>query len=701
MTIPVQQRSRLVDSVPLVRSFRPDVEGVRALAVLAVVLYHAGVPFLPGGFVGVDVFFVISGFLITTHLYAELHNRGGRISLTAFYARRARRLLPLAIFVALLTAIGAWVLLSGLQARQVTVDTLWTAFFAMNIHLAFSGVDYQAGTDPSPMQHYWSLGVEEQFYLGWPLFMLALAWAWRRSGERGSQRIWLAAGIGLVAVVSFAWCLHETAAAQSMAYFLTPARAWELGVGGLVALVAPWLARHRIGGSSWLATLGVAGIVLAAVAYSDVTAYPGHAAALPVLSTAAVLIAGLNRTNAVERVLLGRRPAQLIAKVSYGWYLWHWPLLVLGAVYFGDGESISLTHGLVLAGFSLWLATASYIAFENPLRALPALRLPRRGLVFGLALTTTLVLASGVALGVAPDTRGSGASAQALTITASRDLEDAIAAGATIGPVPVNLTPTLDDAAKDDGGASPVDGSSCHMPIKSSNLGGRPGASCVWGDPASTTTVVLTGDSHAYQWMMAMDAVARKRHWKLVSLTKSACPLYDVKLTNAQLKRDYTECYTWRAKALKRIRALRPAMIVTSSAIFAPLDGVSRQEWLSGVKKTVTTLRATGAQVVALGDTPWPRRDIPRCLAQHLENSEQCALAVNEAVGDDPGRRAATLETAQEAGAQTIDPFPWLCTTAVCPVVVGDQLVYRDASHLSATFSASLGPVLDAALPVL
>src|SRR6478609_3580669 len=226
------QRDPPAAPVPI-RGFRPDIEGLRAIAVVVVVLFHAGVPFLPGGYVGVDIFFVISGFLITTHLLSEV-NRNGRIALAAFYARRARRLLPLAALVLILTIGATRVLVSYLQTRQVAVDAIWTALFAMNIRLAVSGVDYQANQDPSPLQHFWSLAVEEQFYLLWPLIMIGLAALTIHRSNGPRSRLVMTIGMSVIAVASLAYCVYLSATAETVAYFIAPTRAWELALGGLI-----------------------------------------------------------------------------------------------------------------------------------------------------------------------------------------------------------------------------------------------------------------------------------------------------------------------------------------------------------------------------------------------------------------------------------------------------------------------------------
>jgi peptidoglycan/LPS O-acetylase OafA/YrhL len=325
---------------------RRDIEGLRAVAVLLVVLYHCGVRFLGGGYVGVDVFFVISGYLITGLLLREAAATG-RISILGFYARRIRRLLPAALLVTAATVVAAYRWLPPLRAPQVALDGLFTTLYGLNYRLAGVGIDYlQADAAPSPLQHFWSLAVEEQFYLLWPVLLL-LGWRWKRSVLVG------------VVVVSLGTSLWQTAANPTWAYFGLHTRAWELGAGALVAVLGGRL-------PTVFAPLGVGAIVLAAVLYTDRTAFPGYAALLPVAGTVAVLLAPSR--------LLDAAPLQAVGQLSYSWYLWHWPFLAFGG-----------RPRLVLAAGALGAAALTYALVENPVREL---RIPaRRAVAGGLAVT--------------------------------------------------------------------------------------------------------------------------------------------------------------------------------------------------------------------------------------------------------------------------------------------------------------------------
>jgi len=381
--------------------FRPDIQGLRAVAVTLVVLCHAGVPLMAGGYVGVDVFFVISGFLITGWLLGRA-SRTARVPFGGFYATRARRILPAAALTLVVTCAASWYWQNSVRALATMHDAVWAAFFAANVHFAQIGADYFARDNrPSPLQHFWTLAVEEQFYLAWPL-LLALALAVFARGRSRVDAVVLRRLSVLVAagvIASLAWSVHQTSADPNGAYFATPARAWELGIGVLIAVSAPLLARISVWQRALLSWLGLAGILLAAVTFDGGTPFPGDAALLPVLAAGLVILGGLPPGPARGAVaLLRRQPFQLTGDLSYALYLWHWPVLVLAAD--RAGHPLSTWRNLLLIAFAYGLSYVSYRFFENPIRHARALRAPRPALalwpaaVMAVVLTTVLVTSS-------------------------------------------------------------------------------------------------------------------------------------------------------------------------------------------------------------------------------------------------------------------------------------------------------------------
>ena len=347
------------DQAPARDRFRPDLEGLRALAVVLVLLYHAEIPGFGGGFVGVDVFFVLSGFLITGLIVREI-GQTGRVSLPAFYARRARRLVPAALLVIAVTMLASVFLLPPLRVPDVAGDAAASALYVSNIRFALQATDYlQADVAPSPLLHYWSLGVEEHFYLVWPALLAITAGL-----ARGRTRL-IALVIAVVAGASLALSIVLTDAAAPWAFFSLPTRAWELGLGAIVAVTAVHLARAPARLSAGAAAAGVGLIVAAGIVIGQDTPYPGLAALLPTIGAALVIAAGTGGTVSATARLLGRRPVRFMGRISYSLYLWHWPILVLPAAALGTALPMPARIGLAL--LAIPIAAASQRWVEEPI----------------------------------------------------------------------------------------------------------------------------------------------------------------------------------------------------------------------------------------------------------------------------------------------------------------------------------------------
>jgi peptidoglycan/LPS O-acetylase OafA/YrhL len=658
--------------------FRHDVQGLRAVAVLLVVLYHAGVPGITGGYVGVDVFFVISGYLITSLVLRQIASTG-RLSLPDFYARRVRRLLPAAGVVIAVTLIAARLVGPSLQVVPTAWDAIWTSGYAINLRLGARGVDYLAASETaSPLQHFWSLAVEEQFYLVWPLVLLGASLLAARTGRRAVPYV-----VAAVAVVGFAHSVHLTQASAPTAYFATTARAWELAAGALVALAAPRLSSLPSSvraASSWA---GLALVVAGAVVLDDQTPFPGTAALLPVLG-AALVIASAAQQPWSARWLLDRRPMQTIGALSYGWYLWHWPVLVLAPG--GSEGSRPWIVGVALSLVALGLARLTYRYVEQPAMrgSLRTGAWLRRGLgISGVVVALALLL-----IVTAPPVVGRGAPAGPLRVTGASSLESALERSARIRALPSDVVPSLDVARAD----RPASDGVCHRDFADTDV-----VPCVFGDPAGTRTVVLLGDSHAQQWLGALDSAARQQQWRVVPLTKAACPVADVAVVNPTLKREYTECSQWRSQALDAVVAMRPDLVLVSQSDSVPGASFDNGLWAQRTVVTLERLRSQGLRVAFLRDTPFPRGDVPACVEQHLDDVRACGVARADAyhASEVFAERHRLVDAAVEAaGIRSVEPAPWLCTSTFCPVVVGDELVYRDDSHVTDTYSRTLAPML-------
>ncbi|MFD3517462.1 acyltransferase family protein [Streptomyces sp. NPDC058657] len=659
-------------------AFRPDIEGLRAVAVLAVLAFHAEIPFTQGGFVGVDVFFVISGYLITGLLVREAITTG-RIRLGDFFSRRARRLLPsAAVVLVAVAAVGAW-LTVPLRRTELEYDVVAAALSLANWRFVSQQTDYlAAGHDQSPLLHFWSLAVEEQFYLCWaPLLAVAVLCVARAVRRGRAVRATVALVVVPLVIGSFVLSLHWTQGSASLAYLGTPSRVWQFGIGALLALL-PW---HLMRGPRPLRLLcgwaGAAAIVWCVVTYDGSTPYPGFAALLPTLGTAAVILAAIpgrgersvQGAYGVGRLLALRAP-RAVGRLSYTLYLWHWPVLVLAEARLGS-LGWPAKSALTLAAVLPALATMRWV--EQPLRRSRTVSAhARRGLSVGV---TAIVLPVALALVVGTATLH--------LLGPDRPVDPkGLPAGAASGPdllvrqpgVPLAdgpVMPSPAQARKD----FPPDGECQVAPAATRS------PACLFGAVTSPDRIVLLGDSHAGQWFSPLLGLAAERGWALQELVKQGCPLPQLTVRSPQLGRAYRECDTWRAGTLERLRQQpKPRLIVISS-----LNRYTDDQKLlaEGWEKTLRPLRALGAPIVYIEDTPVPGTDVPACLSGHLEAPGACAFGREEALRPDPLARR--IASGALAGVRSIGVNRVLCPGdgPTCPVVRDRVLLYRDDAHLT------------------
>lgn len=692
--------------------FRPDIEGLRAIAVIAVVLYHAGIPGDAGGYIGVDVFFVISGFLITGLLWREVTTTN-TVALGRFYGARARRLLPAAATVGIATAIGAAIVLPPLQARNVFVDGVASALYVGNYRFAQQGTDYLAADLPSPFEHYWSLGVEEQFYLVWPMLIIGAAWLIGRLRPGAMARaLPYAVVLGLVGVASLTAAMLWTRTSPSWAFFSLPTRAWELAAGGLVALSIEHWRKLPLLPAAIAGCGGLTLILLTCTQLGPHTPYPGTAALLPVLGTALVIGGGTVTGSLGPGRLLCRPAMRAIGRISYSWYLWHWPVLLLLPQLLGEPAGLPARLSAIFVSAGLAVITLHLV--ENPGRFAAALRrsaktsLAVAGVATGVAACACLLL-----LAVIPVPAGHGPAAATANIVALpsatvpgsdphavdpreaavRDMlaqvRDAVAASAGLRAVPSNLDPSLADAPAD---KAAVFVNGC---VRSWRDVGQP--ECATGDTASPTTVALIGDSHAAMWNPALQQLADQRQWRLETLAKVTCPLQDLPIDSPYLGREYTECEQWRGQILARVAAEHPRLIVLSMSRRYGTDfGFTSYDpaWIETLGRTVAQLRRTGASVLVLGPAPDPHSAVPACLSGHLDDATACAPARDAAV--DSAGIAAEQAAVTGSGGHYADLTDLFCTSQRCPMIVGNTLVFRDDNHVTTEYARLLAPVLGA-----
>ena len=626
--------------------FRPDVEGLRAVAVGLVVAFHAGVPGFGGGYVGVDVFFVVSGYLITWLLVDE-GRRAGRVDLWRFYARRARRLVPALAVVLVATAALTAVLYAPMEQRDVA--RLWplAAFYLSNVGFADWSPDYHGlGASQHPLLHTWSLGVEEQFYLAWPGLVALGLWLRRRRGGTGRGDGVLAV-VAATTAVSFALstALTYADAGQAWAFYLSPPRAWEFGVGALAVLVP---ARGPAAALGWG---GLAGIAVASVAFGPETAFPGLAAVLPVLATAAVLWAGARDAAAPPVRLLSARPLQAVGRLSYSWYLWHWPALVFADAAFGP---LPVAVRVLVALGSLGPAALSYRYVEAPLRYAPWLvGRPGRSLVVTAGASVAVAALAGAWWSASGRWAASPGQAE---FTEARSAFPAIYA----------------DGCDRYGEAALVP--------------------CAYGE--GDRLAVLLGDSHAGQFFPAVRAATDAAGWRLVVMTLSGCPFADLPaLYNEDLDGLYNACPAWRSAARDAVAALRPeAVFVASSNGY----GVADDAWAAATASALGGLAGRAGRVVLIADPPPARVDVPACLGRAAWRPGTWADPDCRPRGFSAGdaRRAARqVEAARGvAGVAVLDVSERVCPGGACGPRDGGRLRYRDGGHLTRDFAATLAP---------
>lgn len=668
---------------------RPDIDGLRGLTMAAVVAFHAWPNAVPGGFVGVDVFFVLSGFLITGLLLKEL-DRGprARLDLPRFYGRRMRRLLPASALVVLTTLLAGVTLGPVGQRASLALDALFAALFAANLRFAVVANDYFNDDMPSPLLHTWSLGVEEQFYLLWPVLLWALCALSRR--RRGA----IGAGVALVVVVSAVGAVWLTEIDRPWAFFGAPLRAWQLGAGALLAIFNVALC------GAVASSAGLIGVAL--LAYSVFTLggdrpYPGLWAFLPVLGTVLVIAAGPTSWSGRVFALPTLRVA---GNLSYSWYLWHWPVLRFIASWRDEAPSaLEMGLGVLLSGV---LAAFTYRFVENPLRYATKLQPSRRGLALGAGLTALGVAVALTSWGavrprgprgvLVPEQVARGSSRWRIV----EGLELDMVTGART--VPPRLTPDPLLAAADNADAWV---STCVTDRRHARV-----LDCVLGAKNAPRILALVGDSHAAQWLAALDLVGKSEGWRVVPLIKSACPIGDVPVWNRNVGGPFPQCDVWRRRVERRLAALRPELIVVATRADyyrldvdgeprAPEDSAERVR--SSFVRTVRRWQLLGERVLFLADTPAPGFKVPRCLLEH-DGPDGCAFAPSRRgplyEGNEPWLRALAA-----IGVETLDLGAVVCPDpARCPAVADNVVVYRDDDHLTATYATTLAPQLARAL---
>lgn len=605
----------------------PQIQALRAIAALLVLFYHA--KFVSGGYIGVDIFYVISGYLITGLLLAELE-RFGSFSLRNFYTRRFKRLLPASLLTITVSGVAGWILFPASMRHDFGRDLIAASTYISNFLFALWQNDYQnLGSTPSPFIHFWSLAVEEQFYLFWPIFIFLL---YRKGGRK-----LVGTGIAVTVATSFLFSLYLTNSHPIWSFYILPTRAWELAIGAAIIFLPSKKLLPPL-----LSIPALVVLFIGVVAFNETTPFPGLAALIPVLSTA-YLLSLVKQRPVAFKMISENKVLQWLGEISYPLYLWHWPVLVIPAIYLS--RSLTLFERLLLLLLTGVLAHLTHNYVEERLRYVNWN--PTK--TFKIVLVATII---------------SSTFGGAIYATYNNSIN--------IGS---NGRYSLDEIRSKP--KNNQDG--CHI-----HVGHTVSPKCEYGDVGSSKIIVLYGDSHAAQWLPALDLIGKKNRIKIVSLTKSSCPSAEViKELSSQYK--IADCQKFRDNSVDRIKQLKPtAVIMTGMQPFlAPYSKKDAKAWwLKGESIALDRIKSSTKYPIYLTDTPLPMFDIPDC------------LSANKGSACDSSR---PIPSEVAKGLIAIDPTPWLCNDK-CDAVIDGIVSYRDASHITVAMSEHLAPKLENAL---
>lgn len=679
---------------PKPRGFRADIQGLRAIAVGIVVLYHFWGHYLPGGFVGVDVFFVISGFLITSHLIAKPPKNLADVG--HFWMRRVKRLIPASFLVILCSVAGIWIFAPQTVWQDWGLQAIAATFYFQNWFLALTKVDYLAeGDAPSPFQHFWSLSAEEQFYFVWPILIGLLIFAAMKY-KKASKTVVLA-GIGLVFLLSAGYSLYATATDPGAAYFSTFTRVWEFAAGALVAALGTQAHAAKKDVASLVGAWGgIAAIGFSTLAFTGDMPFPGYIAAIPVLGTALVLLS--NSTHKYSpNVFLNTKIFQFFGDNSYAIYLWHWPLLVLMPFMVDDfkwpQKLVALALTLILAVLTQKLVEVRFKKFIDTSAILSAPRFLAAGsLILALFAGAFYMTSTNVAkdandinksLASVERTVGEDCFGAAALTDACGKKDAAQSADQQVAPAPVAAKTDKPVLYKDDCFAS-----------QTTDFQERP--VCHYGK--GKIKVALVGNSHAGQWFPALDTLAKEHGWQIDTYVANRCAIMgeDQRFDDEASVNGCGDLGDWVSGQIEKNDY---DLVITSNRQSEPLAGqtmkTSEEPATEAYEKLLSTWADTGAEVAVIRDTAWPGatlENVPDCVAENAADLNECNGSSKEWIPMDPQFDA--VKAVDDPDVVQVDMNDQLCEDERCYTVIGGIMAYWDHSHLSATYAQSLSETL-------
>ena len=644
-------------------AIRPDIQALRALAILSVAVYHFWPHAARGGFVGVDIFFVISGYLITGQLWRQVQ-ADGRVKFSLFWARRARRLLPVSLLVIVLTALASLVIMPYTRSMLIFDEASASATYWQNWLMIFKATDYlqQNIGSLSPFQHFWSLSVEEQYYIFWPLLVWLVLWSGLKLRATIKNRSWMAAGLlTLIVVLSLAASVKLTQVDAPLAYFSTFTRAWEFAGGALIAVV---IDQGLIRVSSperrsfvWFFA-GCALMLLSIFGFTSSTPFPSFWASVPTLGAMLAIFGGESENRLMPRRAIAWSPVQFFGNISYSLYLWHWPLLVLVPIWYG--KDIGNFWSLIVFLVAICLAYLSKRFIEDPVRFG---WLSRRGDFTQLTLSVIAMVAVVIA-------------ANSLNVRAADVLSHSFAAK--------EFTPSLADVQNDE---SAIDKHSCAVAKAEDAF-----RTCDYGDRHGSITVALLGDSHLRQYFAPLNAIAIAHHWRVTLISKSACPPLAAGF-NLGSNPDPT-CKTWQVSLGNYLQARQPFDLVISSASSLVTSKVKNLGKSFAALVKSQTVR--GSKWLLVRDNTKPRSNFLACIEAH-QRQVAAKCSVSKSFGLQPFDRLPNAVAGIKG--VTVADFTNIYCPLQCSPVINNIIVYRDHSHLTNTFAITLRKPFEEVLP--